>query len=79
MYEDSISTHYPKSVRIDMQITNTVGTLSLAVISVKTTFYIICKNVITNEIYTSCMYHFAYHVASHFIALYFICLYVLYM
>ena len=32
-------------------LTNTVGTGLLTVISVKTTFYI-CKNVITNEIYT---------------------------
>ena len=55
-----------------------MGTVSLAVISVKTTFYI-CKNVITNERYTICMYHLAYHVASHCIALYFICLYVLYI
>ena len=50
-------------------------TLPLAVISVKTTFYV-CKNRITNE--TIRMYHVAYHVASRFIALYFICLYVLY-
>ena len=38
-----------------LKLTNTVGTVSLAVISVKTTFYI-CKNVITNERYTICMY-----------------------
>ena len=55
-----------------------MGTVSLAVISVKTTFYF-CKNLITNERYTLCMCHVAYHVASHFIALYFICVYVLYM
>ena len=54
--------------------TNTVGTVSLAVIYVKTTFYI-CKNFITNERYTTCRYH----VALHFIALYFLCLYVLYI
>ena len=71
-----------KSVRIDTQPTNTVGTVSLAVIYVKTTLYIyiyICKNVITNDRYnyTICMYHVAYRVASHCIALYFIYLYVL--
>ena len=38
-----------------------MGTVSLAVISVNTTFYT-CKNRITNEIYTLCMYHVAYHV-----------------
>ncbi len=76
MYEDSISTHYPKSVRIDTQLTNTVVTVSLAVISVNTTFYI-CKNRITNEIYTLCMYRVAYHVSYH-IASHFYCL-VLYM
>ena len=38
-----------------------MGTVSLAVISVNTTFCT-CKNRITNEIYTLCMYHIAYHV-----------------
>ena len=59
-----------------MQLTNTVGTVSLIVISVNTTFYI-CKNRITNERYTLCMYHVAYHVTYH-VASHFYCL-VFYM
>ena len=75
MYEYSISTHYPKSARIDTATHYTVGTVSLAAISVNTTFNILCKNRITNEIYTLCMYHVAYrvkyHVASHLYCLVF--------
>ena len=46
-----------------------MGTVSLAVIYVKTTF--LYNNLITNEIHTLCMYRGAYHVASPSIALYF--------
>ena len=49
-----ISRCLAKSVRYR----SSVGTVSLAVISVKTTFYIgLCKSVITNERYNICMYH----------------------
>ena len=51
-------------------VTNTVRTVSLAVIYVKTTFYI-CKNLITNERYTIFMYHVAYDVAWHLYCLVF--------
>ena len=54
-----------------------MGTVSLATVSVKTTFSIMYESYYFAKLFVYNFYYVAYHVASHFIALYFICLDVL--